>query len=589
MARRASLPLWLLVVLALVLSGCKAGAGDACKQTGDCQDGLLCLESKCHTQPQGDLWCRQGDRADGCSSLGRCTASKEGECIAGKNEDCLRSGICDKLGFCAAINGRCALSAEKDADCRGRHGSIQHDHCGFAGLCSARNGECVAATDEDCKGAVVCQQDGRCTAQDDRCTLGATTRAHCNRQIGMLKRNPCRDEGRCTPSKGGCIAGQDADCAPTEGCKRRGLCSAKAGSCRAEKDEDCKQSEACKALDLCVRQPEGTCAAKACSESRACTELGHCELVVGRCQATSQAHCRKSKGCAEAGYCQYDGNFGRCLQKPLGEASPVPSDEGPIVIVSRTAILIGDEGEPVVRLPSREEQIRTGIATSSKGGKEGALLIAPLAKRVQAAVQLIRKQHLAKWRGPLGGPAVEAIVIADEETPYRILIEVVYTLGQSGIGRYHLMAMKRAEPTTGDAGAPAPPTPLPSASPSASPAQPALTAIQGPKNLNLVAHLGAAGITLRTSGGAVASGCTALGPSVTVPKAGDAHDWDALASCLLRVKAAFPTETTALLSATNDMPYRHVLRLMDELRGQGGKTLFPDTNLGVPRTTKETP
>ena len=35
----------------------------------------------------------------------------------------------------------------------------------------------------------------------------------------------------------------------------------------------------------------------------------------------------------------------------------------------------------------------------------------------------------------------EAIVIVDETTPYRLLIEVLYTLGASSFGKYHLMVI----------------------------------------------------------------------------------------------------------------------------------------------------
>jgi biopolymer transport protein ExbD len=33
-------------------------------------------------------------------------------------------------------------------------------------------------------------------------------------------------------------------------------------------------------------------------------------------------------------------------------------------------------------------------------------------------------------------------VIADKTTPYRLLVEVLYTLGQSEYGRYHLMVIQ---------------------------------------------------------------------------------------------------------------------------------------------------
>ncbi len=556
-------------------NGCRAGLDAPCQQTADCADGLLCFDSSCQTQELGNLRCRQGERADSCGSLGLCTATEGGKCIAGSNEDCLRSGMCDKLGFCAAIDGRCVISAEKDADCQHKHGALQHDHCAFAGLCSARGGECVAATDEDCQRAVVCRQDGSCTARGGKCTRGAKTRADCNRDYGMLSHNPCTQEGRCTPDEeGNCIAKTAADCAPTLGCKRRGLCTAKDGACQVGKEADCQQTEACKELDLCIPQPEGICAAANCHETRACTALGQCQLVRGRCLPTSESHCRKSTGCTTAGYCHYDAALGKCVQRSADDHATAGADDGIILVISKSAILIGPEGEPVLRLPSREELIRTGVAATSPGGTAGSLLIPSLAKRVAAAVHHARKRDLAKWRPPFGGTA-EAVVVADEETPYRVVVEVLYTLGQSKVGRYHLMVMKGAGQAKPDGGAPTLPT--------APPAGPPLQAIGGKKNLALSAHIDGEGITLRTGTDTIASGCNELGSSVTVPKKDDQHDWGALASCLQRIKAVYPTDTSSVLSAEFDTPYRIVIRLMDELRGLRGQELFPNTNFAFPR------
>ena len=35
----------------------------------------------------------------------------------------------------------------------------------------------------------------------------------------------------------------------------------------------------------------------------------------------------------------------------------------------------------------------------------------------------------------------EAKIIADANTPYRLLVEVLFTLGQSEFGKYHLMVI----------------------------------------------------------------------------------------------------------------------------------------------------
>jgi len=36
----------------------------------------------------------------------------------------------------------------------------------------------------------------------------------------------------------------------------------------------------------------------------------------------------------------------------------------------------------------------------------------------------------------------EAIIIADANTPFRLLVEVIFTLGQTNFAKYHLMAMQ---------------------------------------------------------------------------------------------------------------------------------------------------
>ena len=42
----------------------------------------------------------------------------------------------------------------------------------------------------------------------------------------------------------------------------------------------------------------------------------------------------------------------------------------------------------------------------------------------------------------LDASSSEAIIIADQTTPYRLFIEVLFTLGQSEFGKYHLMVMQ---------------------------------------------------------------------------------------------------------------------------------------------------
>ncbi len=117
-----------------------------------------------------------------------------------------------------------------------------------------------------------------------------------------------------------------------------------------------------------------------------------------------------------------------------------PSDQGVILVISKSAILLGEESDPILRLPSREQLAQQGLDARHKRSGPNDLFIVPLANRLQNARELDKKIRAAK-----GQPTntSDAIIIADADTPYRLLIEVLYTLGQSEFGRYHLMVMKQ--------------------------------------------------------------------------------------------------------------------------------------------------
>ena len=117
-----------------------------------------------------------------------------------------------------------------------------------------------------------------------------------------------------------------------------------------------------------------------------------------------------------------------------------PAEEGVIIIVSKTAILIGEEGEPVVTLPSRAQLAQQGLDARHKRGGPNDLYIVPLANRLRNARDIDKQLRAAKGLDP---STSEAIIIADATTPYRLLIEVLFTLGQSEFGKYHLLVMRR--------------------------------------------------------------------------------------------------------------------------------------------------
>ncbi len=115
-----------------------------------------------------------------------------------------------------------------------------------------------------------------------------------------------------------------------------------------------------------------------------------------------------------------------------------PHQEGVAVIVSKTQILVGDNPNPVVTLPSRESLAQSGLDAKYKKSGINDLHIVPLAEKLLHVRQVDAAVREAKH---LDKSTSEAIVIVDESTPYRVLIEVLYTLGASSFGKYHLMVM----------------------------------------------------------------------------------------------------------------------------------------------------
>src|SRR6185503_18747880 len=109
---------------------------------------------------------------------------------------------------------------------------------------------------------------------------------------------------------------------------------------------------------------------------------------------------------------------------PLPPPPTSPAQEGVVVIISRSQILVGDDPTPIVPLPSRERLVEAGVDAKYKRSGPNDLYIVPLGSALERARD-----------------AGEAIVIADATTPYRLLVEVLFTLGHSGLGKYHLMVL----------------------------------------------------------------------------------------------------------------------------------------------------
>jgi biopolymer transport protein ExbD len=131
------------------------------------------------------------------------------------------------------------------------------------------------------------------------------------------------------------------------------------------------------------------------------------------------------------------------LRIPTSFISSQPSMEGVVVTVSKSQILVGDE--KIMALPSRQSLAQSGVGAQYKRSGPNDLYIVPLGNALQSARKTDKLVRQAKG---IDASMSEAIIIADNTTPYRLFIEVLFTLGQNEFGKYHLMVMqKKATPT----------------------------------------------------------------------------------------------------------------------------------------------
>ena len=124
------------------------------------------------------------------------------------------------------------------------------------------------------------------------------------------------------------------------------------------------------------------------------------------------------------------------LMLPKSVIQTQPAQEGVRVTVSKTQVLVGDD--KVLDLPSSQSLAQSGVDARHKRGAN-SLYIVPLGNALSAARKIDRAIREAKGLDPASS---EAIIIADNTTPYRLFVEVLFTLGQNEFGKYNLMVMQ---------------------------------------------------------------------------------------------------------------------------------------------------
>lgn len=122
------------------------------------------------------------------------------------------------------------------------------------------------------------------------------------------------------------------------------------------------------------------------------------------------------------------------LTMPNSLLTTEASQEGLAVMVSKSAIVVDDT--EVCKVPADATH---GVEAKYKRSGPNDLFIQPLASQLQQWRERDRQIRLATGKD---ANASEAILIVDKDTPYRLLVEVLFTLGQSEFAKFHLMVMQ---------------------------------------------------------------------------------------------------------------------------------------------------
>lgn len=248
------------------------------------------------------------------------------------------------------------------------------------------------------------------------------------------------------------------------------------------------------------------------------------------------------------------------LTLPVAKSAALAAPPSLRVYVTRSALLVGSPATSVASVPPDAEAQKRGFDLSVKRSGPNDLFLVPLAARVS------------------GMPAARsALVFVDRGTPYRMVVEVLFTLGQSEITEYDLVT-KNTDGTLGAIHV-VPPR--------------ALTAANAAELLSpmLSVLVVDGGFSIKARGGNVAPGCNDVGPGLAIPASAangtPAHDLPALAGCLAKLKAEVPglaASDAVVVTANPGTRAELVLQAVAAAAaGPDGRPLFPRPMFGISR------
>jgi biopolymer transport protein ExbD len=128
------------------------------------------------------------------------------------------------------------------------------------------------------------------------------------------------------------------------------------------------------------------------------------------------------------------------LPKSVLETQPDSAPDGLLVIVSKSQIIVGES----VVCPVPPDAAQYGVEARYKRGSRNDYFIVPLGNALQSWRDSDKRIRAATGKDPSHS---EAILVGDSRTPYRLLTEVMYTLGQTEFSKFHMMVLQADKAT----------------------------------------------------------------------------------------------------------------------------------------------
>lgn len=118
---------------------------------------------------------------------------------------------------------------------------------------------------------------------------------------------------------------------------------------------------------------------------------------------------------------------------PSSSTRMPPPEEAVKVTIAKSAILV--EGDPVVAVKNGD------VDSSEKSQGSFGIEIQKLRLRLSQHLTRVKKIHASRGEE---APS-ELTVIADKDTPYKLLVSVIYTAGQAEFRNYRMIVLRQEE------------------------------------------------------------------------------------------------------------------------------------------------